>query len=420
MGIPQPNYRNVLIVTGGMTPQVVTETVYALSRRSPEPFVPAKIVCAVTGGSREPFGVPLESALSRLQAELGIAVDWQRRLQAWHMGETGLFIAVPSQGDGSAVDDIRSDDDAVRFGDLVSEIVRRETLDPHCRVHLSLAGGRKTMSFHGGAAMSLFARPQDELSHVLVHPPEFEQCREFWFPTKDKLTLKSRDGTELDAREARIELALIPYIRVRDRLTPALVAQAMDYASYVQQINAVLGVAPLSLELVTSACRVHVGEIGDFTLPNTEFALYQLMAEWKRNDYAGASSRGIGPDHRGWMTARMFGYPEEYEPNPVVRFLEIYDQTFRTSGERSDSMGYLIHPRPAEAALREQNRAAFAQWKARLSNALQDRLHHSDLADRFGAPLSPVRVRARIGTKTGNRVVFGLRLDPREITIRLA
>jgi hypothetical protein len=273
------------------------------------------------------------------------------------------------------------------------------------------------MSFHGGMAISLFGRAHDELSHVLVHPREFEQCPQFWFPTRQSQMLDCRDGRSLDARDCRIELAKIPFIQVRGFLPLGLSARDMDYASYVRQVNAVLGAAPAPLELITSLCRVRIGDVADFTLPNTEFALYQLMAEWQRDAREGAGPHGVGPNHRGWMTARMFEYPDKYDPNPVARFLEIYDQTFRTSGERSDSMALMIDPAPSEPARSKLNVDAFAQWKARLQNALHNRLHPA-LADCFGAPLKPVRVRALVGRKTGNRVVFGLRLDPSEIVIR--
>jgi hypothetical protein len=307
------------------------------------------------------------------------------------------------------IEDIRSDSDAVRFGDLVSEIVRRETLDPGSRVHLSLAGGRKTMSFHAGMAMSLFARPQDELSHVLVHPKEFEQCPDFWFPTAQSVAL---EGGTRDARNCRIELALIPFIRVRGLLPQGLSTQAMDYASYVRQLNAVLGAASASLELVSSGCRVRIADIADFSLPNTESALYQLMAEWKRDGCEGAGPQGIGPAHRGWMTARMFECPEEYDPNPVARYIAIYQETFLVGSHRADDIVNQIAAAPINKTQRRENVKHFREWKSRLVVDLQRWLHHPDLADRFGAAATPVRV------QPGNRFVFGLRLDPREIVIR--
>jgi CRISPR-associated protein (TIGR02584 family) len=406
-------WREVLIVTGGMTPQVVTETVYALAKRAPDPLIPAKIVCVVTGGSRQRFGAPLAEALASLCDELGIAAAWGRRPSppAPPNPAPGLMIEVLCDADGGVIDDIRSDGDATRFADFVSQIVRREALDPGARIHLSLAGGRKTMSFHGGMAMSLFGRPQDELLHVLVHPPDFEQCPEFWFPTRDSLPLRAGDGRILDARDCDIEAALIPFIRLRDFLPQGLAGRVLDYASYVRQLNAVLGATPLSLELVTSECRVRIADIDEFTLPHTEFALYQLMAEWRRDGCAGAGPDGVGPKHRGWLTAEMFECPAAFTPNPVERYIAIYTDTFRVGTLRAGDIVNRITPSPTNGTQRSGNRKHFREWKSRLNRALQKRLHHAALAERLGAPLQPVKVRP------GNRVVFGLHLDPGAIVI---
>jgi CRISPR-associated protein (TIGR02584 family) len=408
----QSGWHEVLIITGGLTPQVVTETVYALSKRAPDPLVPAKIVCAVTGRSLSGFGEGLDGALERLRCELGLDTDWHRRTGSSGESGCGLFVEAPRGADDQAIGDIRSGADAARFGDFVSEIVRRETLDVATRVHLSLAGGRKTMSFHGGMAMSLFGRAQDELSHVLIHPREFEECPGFWFPTKECLMLQCRDGEIRDARDCRIELAPIPFIRMREMLPRGLTEKATDYASYVRQLNAVLGVASAPLELVTCGCRVRIGDIVDVTLPNTEFALYQLMAEWRRDAYEGAGPQGLGPGHCGWMTARMFEYPEQYDPNPVERYVAIYEDTFRIGKYRARDIINRVAEAPTNEKQRRGNAKHFREWKSRLVDRLQSVLHHPALADRFGAPLAPVKL------QPGNRVVFGLRLEPAEITIK--
>lgn len=48
-------------------------------------------------------------------------------------------------------------------------------------IHLSLAGGRKTMSYYAGQAMNLVARPQDRLSHVILSDKRFEFSPDFSF-----------------------------------------------------------------------------------------------------------------------------------------------------------------------------------------------------------------------------------------------
>jgi CRISPR-associated protein (TIGR02584 family) len=468
--------REILIVTGGLTPQVVTETVYALVKRKADPLVPTKIVCAVTGQVRQRFENELDAALARLRRELAIEADWAYRPISWERGREGLFVAVPRSAADEVVNDIRSDGEAVAFGNLSVRIVRHETADADARVHLSLAGGRKTMSFHGGAAMSLFGRPTDELSHVLVHPQHFENCPDFWFPTAASTPVGTRDGAReidadarngtewlvygaecgwlqarfvesegawaqpggarqpasaithyvplprgprqsFDAKDARVELGPIPFIQVRDWLPPGLREQPLDYGSYVAQINALrAGAVPLFLELVTAGCRVRIGNLADFTLPNSEFALYQLMAEWQQNGHGDADSQGIGPGHRGWLRERLFTHPEQYDPNPVERYKAIYkDSFFVGTGEDIDNR--LSHA-PGNEKQRRDHARLMRGWKSKLLTALQDRLHHPDLADRFGAPLRVLKVANNAPAETAKAgTVFGLRLDPREIVI---
>lgn len=63
--------------------------------------------------------------------------------------------------------------------DAIVELVRRCTQDDQTALHVSIAGGRKTMGFFMGYALSLYGRPQDRLSHVLVSAP-FESNHDFY------------------------------------------------------------------------------------------------------------------------------------------------------------------------------------------------------------------------------------------------
>ncbi len=227
--------RRVLIVTGGMSPAIVTETVWALARRKP-PFWPDRMFVVVTAGALERCRSSLlgsKGKLALLSREIG---------QPSLAGRTEII--------GTDCVDIRSEADSITFGNAVCEVVQCETRDEEAVVHLSLAGGRKTMSFHGGAAMTLFGRPQDELSHVLVHPPSLEQKdADFWWPGHNK--------------PGDIELSLVPFVRVRGRLPRIMLEQKMDYASYVAQVNAATVGEGVVLELLanTSTLRIAGGAV---------------------------------------------------------------------------------------------------------------------------------------------------------------
>jgi hypothetical protein len=113
----------------------------------------------------------------------------------------------------------------------------------------------------------------------------------------------------------------------------------------------------------------------------------------------------------------MFRYPEKYAPNPVQRFLDIYAETFKSGVDQATDMSNTITPRPSNDKQRKANELSFSQWKARLLATLRKQLHESNLADRFGAPSSPVKVRAEINGIRSTRGVFGLGLEASEIMI---
>ncbi len=54
---------------------------------------------------------------------------------------------------GREIDDIKDEAENEIMGDLITSLIQRLTADKGTRLHCSLAGGRKTMSFYLGAAL---------------------------------------------------------------------------------------------------------------------------------------------------------------------------------------------------------------------------------------------------------------------------
>lgn len=69
---------------------------------------------------------------------------------------------------GLPLPDIRSADDNARAADQVAELVRQLSADDVAQLHVSLAGGRKTLGFFAGYALSLWGRDADRMWDVLV------------------------------------------------------------------------------------------------------------------------------------------------------------------------------------------------------------------------------------------------------------
>jgi CRISPR-associated protein (TIGR02584 family) len=206
------NYeRRILLAVTGLSPQVVTETLYALAVQRRPAWIPTEIRIVTT-----------ELGAKNVQETLlSDTPGWFHRLRSDYRLPEITFgsenIQVVTGPDGTPLDDIVEDVDNGAVADFITEQVRALTADPAASLHVSIAGGRKTMGFYIGYALSLFGRAQDCLSHVLVSPP-FESLPEFFYPAPCMRMIRDRDDREVDAREARVHLGDIPFVRLRESL----------------------------------------------------------------------------------------------------------------------------------------------------------------------------------------------------------
>ena len=168
--------------------------------------------------------------------------------------------------------DIRQTTDNEAIADLITAQVRQLTADPECAVHASIAGGRKTMGFYLGYALSLFGRSQDRLSHVLVSSP-FESNRDFFYPTLEERVIHTPDGRAVDASDAEVVLADIPFVRLRDGLQETLLEPGASFSAVVAQAQRNLAAPRLRLDL--ERCQVRCGETV-VALPPVDFSCYTV------------------------------------------------------------------------------------------------------------------------------------------------
>lgn len=231
--------KHTLIATIGTSPQVVTETLYAIHQNNEQWPDEIFLITTTVGKGKAVKGLLDDGHLQRLCQQL------QRPQPAF---DAAHVLVVPG-ADGSEVEDARSLADHEALANFIMTEVRDRTSGTHGSVHASLAGGRKTMTFYIGYAMSLFGRPQDRLSHVLVSEG-FENVPGFWFPTSDAAHRQvDNRGTPLDAAAAEVTLAPIPFVRHRHDLPRVLLqtGERVDFAQLVQLIN--LGENPDTLRL---------------------------------------------------------------------------------------------------------------------------------------------------------------------------
>lgn len=141
---------------------------------------------------------------------------------------------------GKPVEHAKSVSDQTHMANFITRTVYEITNQNNTSLHASIAGGRKTMAFYLGYAMSLFGRKQDTLSHVFVSD-EFEFVRDFWYPTKNDNWIVGKYGQgEINTKHAVVTLAEIPFVRMRDSVDPALIQsmQNLSFSKTVEVINA--------------------------------------------------------------------------------------------------------------------------------------------------------------------------------------
>jgi CRISPR-associated protein (TIGR02584 family) len=308
--------RRILLMVTGRTPQVVTETLYALAAAPPaaqRPFVPTEVRIITTAEGAE------DARLSLLSTDPGWFHALCRDYDLPAIAFTDLHIEALEDADGCPLPDIRTGIDNDRAADQIVQRVRELTADPEAALHVSLAGGRKTMGYYLGYALSLFGRPQDRLSHVLVSAP-YESNREFYYPTPYSKVIYTVGATPqqqrpIDAHDAVVTLAEIPFVRLREHLPGQLKILHQDnvtFSAVVAAMQQALEPARVVIDLPRGGLMI----AGDHFIPFSaaDLGFYAWLA---RRQLAGSPPVRIPSQNRDKWTAAQRGefaaYLTEYE-----------------------------------------------------------------------------------------------------------
>lgn len=223
---PIESPETVLLAVTGMSPAILTETLWALAHE-PEPVLPSRIVVVTTLEGRR----RLEDTLFQPAPALGHLSPWDAlRAALTHLGfdlshrlrfgttpdDLRVITAVDAPtGRTRELADIRSPEDNEAAADFLLDQVRAVVENPDTHLVVSIAGGRKTMGALLYACLTLAGRETDRLTHVLVNEP-FESLPGFLFPGQPGGPLADREGRTHDPADARIELADVPFVPLRN------------------------------------------------------------------------------------------------------------------------------------------------------------------------------------------------------------
>lgn len=297
--------KNILFLVTGMSPQIITETIWALAcnpKKNPK-WIPDEVYVLTT-----------QMGINQIQERLfnkGVfdkfKLDYPQLKNIKFNTESLMGVVV----DGEVLEDIKTPNQNAVMANKLCEVVRRFTEADNTAVHVSIAGGRKTMGYYAGYALSLYGRPQDRLSHVLI-TEEFERAVNFFYPTpRSSLVSDKNEIVVGDANKAEIWLAEIPFVRMRSLLDEESILSNKGFSEIVETIDKSL--KPIQLKIANNDERkIFIGT--DYCkLSPKEFSLYIVAAELK-------------------LLGKTLRYPSKdikedtIDPEHMKMFNEIYDQ----------------------------------------------------------------------------------------------
>lgn len=295
--IRTPKFEIVLFAVTGMSPAIITETVWALAHETP-PVIPDRVVVVTTAAGRAAIQRELFDAgiWDQLRAALVAAVraDSRSFVAKLRFGTTAddirVFTCPDARGRSVELDDIRTPADNEAAADFLLDQLRPFTENPDIRLVCSLAGGRKTMGALLYACLSLIGRETDRLTHVLVNEP-FDDPRlqpRFYFPstppTEHRLPQIGNQKSQItSSRSARIELADVPFVPLRNLFPRELGRPPGRFMHLVHQYRTVVEQLsqPPRVELSDDepVARINGQAV---TLPVTAFALLSFFYDRAR------------------------------------------------------------------------------------------------------------------------------------------
>lgn len=208
--------KNILICVSGLTPQIVTETLFCLAYKEKKNIDEVYVLTTkrgrdvILGRDKHPSTpkTPLKDEIENLCKKFKI------KKPLFEENDTHIIVA---KEEAIELPDIRTDKDNILFPNKICEFLRNKSSDPNIVLYCSITGGRKSMSVHLANALSIFARENDRLVHVLTK--EEHEFKGFYPQTKEEI----KD----------LELADLPFVRLRSILSaeikrPDLLASNFD------------------------------------------------------------------------------------------------------------------------------------------------------------------------------------------------
>lgn len=384
--------RPVAFCLVGLSPAVVTETLYALALVRRPRVIPGRVIIVTT---QEAYPAVVSSLLGKQGAIRRLISEYDLPPKSFQCGPDDVILF--RSRSGRPLDDIRSDEDSRAAGESLAGVLAEVRRDPAVQLHCSLAGGRKTTGALLALALQMCARPGDRLYHVLVNEP-FERIPDFFFPPR-RCRSYTFQGRQVYSRDARIDLAEIPVIRL-GMVAESLGLGSEDLFRRAKRLELAMtrSCKPVPLVLAIGEHRVRVGH-AKIRLPPQEFILYRLYAELRRDCSV------CGP-------ARSPGCPLCHPTDAEI--YDLHRPRLQRDYEICNGSGEKLRAWLSDRSGKAEARISFDEWLRQARSRLNRRLRRALPGE---TPVVPLLVSQPLLTATQTEKRRGISLPPRAIKI---
>ena len=209
--------KNVLLISTGLSPQVITETLYYYSQNdSPIHFDEVHVITGTVGKK-----LIMDNVLGGPSHYEQYCKDYNIDKRKINFNEDSIHLLLDENR--LPLDDIKTVNQNKAAINQVFKIVSEITENENTRLFTSVAGGRKTMSVIMGQAMQFYAREHDKIIHVIVE--NIILSADFYYPSPYKKIVKVK-GQEIDFSKVTLYLDELPFIRLRPIIGPLLIGNS--------------------------------------------------------------------------------------------------------------------------------------------------------------------------------------------------
>jgi len=260
--------KNILVCAVGLTPQIVTESLYALSVQ--QQIIIDEIYVLTTARGKKVLSGKDDA---KFTPKVSLSSEIKNLCKAYNLkvpkfSNSSKYV-ITAKEEAIDLPDIRDDKHNILFPNKAAEFIRKLTSEPSNTLYCSISGGRKTMGVHLASALSIFGREQDKLLHILTE-------EEFEFKGFYPITEKEKKA---------LVLAEIPFVRLRSLIVPEDKRSKiydMKFSEIVnhtqEQLEKISDERKLSLNIETKELSFDSNSV---TLEPIEFALYHQFVKTK-------------------------------------------------------------------------------------------------------------------------------------------